>query len=294
MIAEEKSDDRVVRVTPIIASGLTKAKYRFGDITRRIFGDAENLIKQVYMVIELGHTKFVTDAVASEPPKEPDGNLRCAYFEQTECVLPYRDNNTLKVSVYAKRSLTSILRGDPLIGEGTFELDPSNATPLEKQVALSRNGNLHGKATISYCITSQTSESLQTELAGSKEAAKALGASNSPVAELTDSDNNKNDENASMNENNNSFRDDIEDKGNDCDNSSVKENAKDNDNGDNGVKLKYSDDSNAVDATFVSMFLSLVLFFVALLFLVVYVRERFSLFATFSHMGTLFKLMLPN
>lgn len=132
----------VVRVEDLGASA-----HRMGDLASSIAQDvgvSKKKPRKVYVALQLGKNRVRTSA-----KRLNEDNTHGDFCSRHLMDLTANDR-TLKVHVFDKRRVQSVLRGDPLIGEGTLRLDEVGSGIEEGEVKLTRAAQPMGQVFLKY------------------------------------------------------------------------------------------------------------------------------------------------
>jgi hypothetical protein len=148
-----------LRIEVFAANDLGDPEYRLGDKSSGFlkYVGATTLASTVgaskhsavYVELLLGSKKLETEAAKSSIN---EGRPSVSYSSERH-LFAYRGEDQLQVAVRDKRSGQALLRGDPLIGEGSLQLDRDALEDLQQrrtEVPLLFNGTAAGKVVLEY------------------------------------------------------------------------------------------------------------------------------------------------
>jgi len=154
-VDEEGSDRYQLQVEVLSAAHLGCPEYRIGDSLSAMMGNS----LQAYVELSVGGHKLQTKCGEASGRRSKsvcsDGARtgEALVFKDCKQAFPYRGGKELVVTVRDRRNVQSWMRGDPLIGDGTLQLDPglllqgsANAVDL----AITRGAEPAGKVSLRY------------------------------------------------------------------------------------------------------------------------------------------------
>jgi hypothetical protein len=143
-----------IRIEVLSASDLAEPEYRLGDyassVASKYLGNKTDNLAAVYVELQVGRKLMATSTAATT---KTDSRGHCVQYSDERLLFPYRKEAEVQVFVRDKRSLQSVARGDPLVGEGKLVLELGDL--LEKhqktaQIPLMSSGQEAGMVTLRY------------------------------------------------------------------------------------------------------------------------------------------------
>lgn len=135
-----------LRVEVLAASDLRQPEYRLGDGAVGLLKGAEKLLANVYVQLQVGMRKVVT-----EPAENSQGERSVGFFGE-RFLFAYAFERSMTVRVFDRRGMQAMFRGDPVIGEGELALgaDATDCLPRWADVPIQRGSREAGSVSLRY------------------------------------------------------------------------------------------------------------------------------------------------
>lgn len=143
---------------------LRSPEYRVGDLTRQLLRGKKALLSQVYVEVQVGSVTHRSSRRSATPQQAYQGHkcatLYEAKFDKELMLFSYAGETEITVRVLDRR-VESILRGDPVIGEGRLLLPPTfceggapqqHSQMLSEMVPLTLAGQSAGLLALNFCL----------------------------------------------------------------------------------------------------------------------------------------------